>query len=291
MASALSTPSISIVNLKGGVGKTALSVNLAFALAEWHAKRVLLVDIDPQFNATQHLLQEQVIVDNLSGRTVKDILDPPNPSVHTGRTPKRKRPAADEYIQNVPVIGNGSIDLLPSLLDLSFVNRNPSGKEGRLEQFLHKIESKYDVILIDCPPTISVLSMAAFNSSKYYVVPVTPDYFAPIGIPLLEEEVDYYLENLHSETGTMIPLGIVFTIVDNRWHADWGSISRRVSAKTDIPIFNTHFSYSKYWRDCAFTHQPVYRGLPPTSTPASELRKFTIEFLEKLNMAEEGSGT
>jgi len=69
-------PTVSLVNLKGGVGKTALSVNLAFALAEWHDFSVLLVDIDPQFNATQHLLDENTIVTDLTGKTIKDILDP-----------------------------------------------------------------------------------------------------------------------------------------------------------------------------------------------------------------------
>ncbi len=285
MADCLSTPSISLVNLKGGVGKTALTVNLAYALAEWHDQAVLVVDIDPQFNATQHFLDEQIIVKELSGWTVKDILDPAPPTVHVGRPQKQKKPAPEEFIWEVPVEGGGSLSLVPSLLDLSFVSRNPSGKEGRLEQYLRKVDTDYDIILIDCPPTTSILTHAAFNASRYYVVPVTPDYFAPIGIPLIEEEVSYFLDNLHAETGEMQPLGIVFTIVDARWHAGWESVARRVKQSTQITPFETHFTNSKYWRDCASSHEPVYRR-HIKSPPAKQLKSFTDEFLDRLNNAE-----
>ena len=286
MANPFKTPSISFVNLKGGVGKTAVTVNLAFALAEWHQKKVLVVDIDPQFNATQHLLDEETIVENLSNsKTVKDILDPTPPAIQVAKKTKQIKIDPADFLWEIGVHGKGSIDLIPSLLDLSFVSRNPAQKEGRLEVFLRQIEGDYDVILIDCPPTISVLTMAAFNASRYFVVPVTPDYFAPIGIPLIEEEVAYYLDNMHAATGTMRPLGIIFTIVDARWHADWGSIAGRVKSQTEIDIFKTHFTNSKYWRDCASTHEPVYRD-KPNSHAASQLRKFADEFVLRLDDAE-----
>jgi chromosome partitioning protein len=282
---ALAIPSVSIVNLKGGVGKTALTVNLAFALAEWHGWSVLVVDIDPQFNTTQHLLHEKVIVNQLSGRTVKDILDPPPPVVSVGRPQKQKRAAPKSFIKEVAVKGPGHLALLPSLLDLSFVNRNPSGKEGRLELFLRTIADDYNIILIDCPPTTSVLTHAAFNASRYYLIPVTPDYFAPIGIPLIEEEVSYFRDNLHAPTGEMTPLGIVYTIVDRRWHADWRPVARRVQQATDIEPYATHFSTSKYWRDCAASHEPVYRK-HKGSVAEAQLRSFTEEFMERLDTAE-----
>jgi chromosome partitioning protein len=285
MNESLSVPSVSIVNLKGGVGKTALTVNLAFALAEWHDYRVLVVDIDPQFNATQHLLEEKVIIKELSGNTVKDILDPPPPLVQVGIPRKQKKRTPQSFIRDISVQGSGHLHLLPSLLDLSFVSRNPSGKEGRLEQFLRKVENDYDVILIDCPPTTSVLTHAAFNASRYYVVPVTPDYFAPIGIPLIEEEVSYYLENLHADTGEMQPLGLVFTIVDPRWHSNWEAVARRVKQATDIVPFATWFTNSKYWRDCAFAHVPVYRHAK-NSVAAGQLESFTVEFIDRLDNAE-----
>lgn len=286
MADALSTPVVSLVNLKGGVGKTALSVNLAYALAEWHQKDVLLVDIDPQFNATQHLLDEDVIVKGLRGRTVKDILDPAPPTISVGARRKKKggtKPG--RFLKKIDVEA-GSLHLLPSLLDLSFVNRNPTGKEGRLEKYLRKVEGDFDIILIDCPPTISVLTIAAFNASRYYVVPVTPDYFAPIGIPLIEEEVEHFLSNLHAESGEMQPLGIVYTIVDARWHANWTDVADRVALATEIEAFDTHFTHSKRWRDCAGHHHAVYDE-PSSTRQAKQLENFAEEFLERLQNAEE----
>ncbi len=285
---ALRTPSISFVNLKGGVGKTALAVNVAFALAEWYGRSVLLVDIDPQFNATQHLLDESIIVKGLKGKTIKDILDPPPPTmpVGTGKKKKKKapRPSPRRFLREIEV-ADGSLHLLPSLLDLSFVNRNPQAQHGRLEKYLHEIEDDFDIILIDCPPTISILTMAAFNASRYYVIPVTPDYFAPIGIPLMEEEVEYFLGNLHADTAEMQPLGIVFTIVDQRWHANWEDVANRVKGATEIEVFDTHFSHSKRWRDCAPKHRPVYEE-ERSGTQRRQLEQFMEEFMERLETAE-----
>jgi len=192
---------------------------------------------------------------------------------------------AHSYLQEVDV-DSGSLHVLPSLLDLSFVNRNPYGKEGRLEKFLKKVASDFDIILIDCPPTISVLTIAAFNASRYYVVPVTPDYFAPIGIPLIEEEVEHFKSNLHAESGEMKPLGLVYTIVDQRWHANWEDVANRVAMATEIEAFQTFFTNSKRWRDCAFRHQPVYKE-PGSSTQRRQLERFVEEFVERLEAAEE----
>ncbi len=289
MADQIQPPTVSLVNLKGGVGKTALSVNLAYALAEWHDMRVLLVDIDPQFNATQHLLDETVIVAGLEG-TIKDILDPPAPTigVGTGKKTKKKRSSANprRFLHEIGINGGGSLHLLPSLLDLSFVNRNPADKSGRLERYLQQVDDDFDIILIDCPPTISVLTMAAFNASRYYLIPVTPDYFAPIGIPLIEEEVEHFLGNLHADSAEMIPLGIAYTIVDKRWHANWEEVANRVASASDIPAFESHFTYSKRWRDCAANHQPVYRE-PSSGNQQRQLEHFVDEFLERLEEAED----
>lgn len=283
---ALSIPSVSFVNLKGGVGKTALTVNLAYALAEWHDYNVLVVDVDPQFNATQHLLDEKQIVAGFTGGTIKDILDPPAPVIQTGKPKKAAKHNPRDALVEVTVTGGGTLHLLPSLLDLSFVNRNPQGKEGRLEQFLTKVESDFDIILLDCPPTISILSHAAFNASRYYMVPVTPDYFAPIGIPLLEEEVDYFLSNLHAPTGTMVPLGLAYTLVDQREHVDWRSVANRIEKNTKIKPFSTHFPASKYWKDCAGEHKPVYK-MQNAVDAKQRLEDFTKEFLARLSAEEE----
>lgn len=281
----LKKPSVSFVNLKGGVGKTALTVNVAYALAEWHALKVLIVDVDPQFNATQHLLDEKQIVAGFAGGTIKTVLDPPDPIIHTGKPKKPSKQNPKDALVKIPINGKGSLHLLPSLLDLSFVNRNPQGKEGRLEQYLSRVEDDFDIILLDCPPTISILSYAAFNASRYYVIPVTPDYFAPIGIPLLEEEVDYYLSNLHAPTGAMIPLGLVYTQVDQRDHVDWQSITKNIERNTKIVPFQVYFPLSKYWKDCAPEHKPVYK-LQNSGDARQRLEAFVNDFRSRLDKAE-----
>lgn len=285
----LSCPSVSVVNLKGGVGKTAITVNLGFALAEYWGWHVLIVDIDPQFNATQHLLDEEVIVSSLRGSTIKDILDPTPPAIQAGRGGKAtKRPSPETFIRPVSDYpGGGRLDLVPSLLDLSFVTKNPFGKEAHLEKYLQKVAHKYDLILIDCPPTISVLTLAAFNASRYYIIPVTPDHFASVGIPLLEQEVAQYLnETNHSETGEMIPLGVVYTMVDRRGHSDSREIMAQVNRNTSVAPFDASLSDSKFWRTCARSHRPVYESL--SRRGKDEVLGFAEEFVQRIENEEEG---
>ena len=153
------TKKIALINMKGGVGKSTLAVNLAWELATypWN-KSVLLIDLDPQFNASQYTVgadRVQRILEN-GEPTVWDLFE--QFTVVPGRSPQSFD--IDDAIFNV-YGGNrrsGSIDLLPSRLELSQSLRNPSEKERLLKNAVGPIEQRYDVILIDCAPTESVLT-------------------------------------------------------------------------------------------------------------------------------------
>ena len=89
-----------------------------------------------------------------------------------------------------------SLDLIPSRLELSRALRNPTGKERRLAKGLARISSNYDLILIDCAPTESILTDAAYFASRYVVVPVKPEFMATVGLPLLARSVrEFRVEN------------------------------------------------------------------------------------------------
>jgi chromosome partitioning protein len=152
---------ISLVNMKGGVGKSTLAVNLAweYATAPWY-KDVLLVDLDPQFNATQYTIgqaeYEQKVLKQQSP-TVWDLFE------QRSRLPGRPRKPfkVEDAILEVYSFRQGSLALLPSRLELAFSLRNPSQKETLLARALADVEDDYDVIIIDCPPTESLLTYAA----------------------------------------------------------------------------------------------------------------------------------
>lgn len=207
---------ISILNMKGGVGKTTLSVNIGYILANFHSKKVLLIDIDPQFNATQYLVSQEDIVQHFENKlTVLDIIMPKKEeSVNLVKKKKRniKTPKLTDYIINISSNG-GSFDILPSTLNLIEIENSERGAEHRLKKFIGTYCKHYDIIIIDCPPTLGIHTYSAFLASSYYIIPIKPDYLSSIGLSLLEKALEKYrgLDNHKFKS-----LGIVFTIVDLR---------------------------------------------------------------------------
>jgi len=159
---------IAFANMKGGVGKTTLCVNLAFEMFTNSSKKVLIVDNDPQFNATSSLIDPKTYMKEILRKddqhTIYNIYEKP-PRVH-GVKPKKLKPTnffyQTWYKTNRPQI---SLDLIPSQIELYDTLRNPSQKEYLLDKFLDRHASHYDYIFIDCPPTPSVLTLSAFAAS------------------------------------------------------------------------------------------------------------------------------
>ena len=206
---------VSVVNMKGGVGKTTLAVNLADVLVEREDCRVLLIDIDPQFNATQCLISAEDYVDRrrAGGHTIVDIFDD-SPAAHVGivAPPKAQKAIALEEVQ--PWTVKPSVDLLAGNLELYRLEMAPGqGREQRLKRFtrLRQTLKKYDFVIIDTPPTPSHWMTAALLASKYYIVPVKPDPISRIGIDLLRTVVDRYTENYGH---TIECIGVVMTMVE-----------------------------------------------------------------------------
>ena len=91
---------------------------------------------------------------------------------------------------------NSTLDLIPSRLELSRTLKNPTGKERRLAKALAQVQNRYDLIIIDCAPTESILTDAAYFASRYAIVPIKPEYMATIGLPLLARSLrEFQLEN------------------------------------------------------------------------------------------------
>lgn len=208
---------ITVINMKGGVGKTTLSVNMSYILSKYHGKKTLLIDIDPQFNATQYLVDQKIILNHFrTKKTVYDILMPKKDE-EVSLTLKRKKETEErinlaDYTINIYKNGESKLDLIPSSLKLINFETSKRGVESLLKKFLKDNCTEYDYIVIDCPPTLSLLTLSAYLASEYYLIPIKPDYLSSLGLPLLDRGLKEY-EDLHSHKLNL--LGIVFTMVTN----------------------------------------------------------------------------
>lgn len=190
---------VSFVNMKGGVGKTTLAVNIADFLTSRHAKKVLLIDVDPQFNATQCLINGDDYVEYIKngGTTIKDVFNykkSASVSVVGGTIEREPVP----YSNIVPYKTSRGFDLIPSQLDLFRFEMAPGqGTENRLKNYLNHIKGtgEYDICIIDCPPTPSVWMTSALIASDFYLIPSKPDPISMTGLDLLEGIIKERKEN------------------------------------------------------------------------------------------------
>lgn len=184
---------ISFINLKGGVGKTTLLVATAEILAKEHDKKVLVIDLDPQTNATVLLIsQEEWKIANQNNRTLHQLfLDELE-----GSNAFNINKSIIRNVSNIGETGIKNLDLLPSSIDLIDICDEIAGlnQDHRLikvlKEQLNKIGNKYDYILVDCPPNLGAITMSGIYLSNYYIVPVISDTLSTYGLTQIINKID-----------------------------------------------------------------------------------------------------
>ena len=206
---------ISLINMKGGVGKTTLATNICDCLSRRENKKVLLVDIDPQFNATQCLFSGEDYMKYLKdeGDTILDLFsDAKTTSTSTVGGIKHATGKKAEDVEPYKFKENWYV--LPGNLNLHQVEMSPgSGKENRLKKFIKAVQKRYhfDFVIIDTPPTPSVWMVSALIASDYYLIPVKPDPLSYTGVSLLENIINSKRDDYDLDIEC---IGVVFTMVE-----------------------------------------------------------------------------
>ncbi|QIW57198.1 ParA family protein [Pseudolactococcus raffinolactis] len=244
---------ISVINMKGGVGKTTLTKELGYFMSDRKGKKILFIDLDPQSNLTQSFflhfglrhsedLNDQSSNTQITDASIQNLFD----------ASVIKDLSLDKIIQSFETTRGGSFDLIPGTLSTIFLERssNASNMEKSIYNFIdnHELRNVYDYIFIDCPPTYSVYTIAALLPSDFYFVPVEPGIYSVLGIQMLEKVVSSIKEPnaVFFKDKPLKNLGVVFTRYkeESGYLVDMIVESNKLN-EMGIYFFKEHFLNSK----------------------------------------------
>ncbi|KWF02635.1 ParA family protein [Burkholderia pseudomultivorans] len=230
---------VSMINWKGGVGKTTLTLHIAAGLANRHGKRVLLIDLDPQCNLSFLAIGASSYIAHAytnNEPTLKNVFDNyfERDDTNAGDVilEKQVRARAGKVYTRVGIILSHQ-EL--TLLDMKLAREKRVGRDHRedtrfeieklsvIKNIISSVADNYDYVLLDCPPNVNLVTQNAFFASDYYVVPAIPDFLSTVGISLIRKYMDQFNADYSSMWsyaglfGNYVDTkfgGIVFNMVD-----------------------------------------------------------------------------
>lgn len=249
---------LAMVNQKGGVGKTTSTINLGAALAEL-GRRVLLVDFDPQGALSVGLGLNPLELD----RTIYNLL------MERGCT------VGDVLVKT----GVDGLDLLPSNIDLSAAEVQLVGEVAReqtLTRVLRPVLDDYDVVLIDCQPSLGLLTVNALTAAQGVIIPLECEFFALRGVALLVETIQKVQERLNPDLEIE---GLLATMYDARTLHSREVVARLVEAFGER-VYHTVINRTVRFPETTVVGEPI-TSYAPGSTGAAAYRRLAREVLSR----------
>ena len=253
---------IAMCNQKGGVGKTTTTINLAAALAEY-GRRVLIVDFDPQGAASVGLGVAAHDMDlTIYNLLMSSKIDPHDAVVKTG------------------VEG---LDLIPANIDLSAAEVqlvNEVAREQALARALRPLSDEYDLIIIDCQPSLGLLTINALTAAHGVVIPLETEFFALRGVALLIDTIDKVVDRLNPKLKVD---GILATMVDTRTlHAR--EVLERLHEAFGDTVFKTRIARTIKFPDASVATEPI-TSYAPKHAGAEAYRQLAREMIVRGDVA------
>ena len=249
---------IAMCNQKGGVGKTTTTINLGAALAEY-GRRVLIVDFDPQGAASVGLGINALDME----QTIYTLLMNPKADVRA----------------TVCHTATQNLDIIPANIDLSAAEVqlvNEVARESALARVLRHVEADYDVILIDCQPSLGLLAVNALTAAHGVIVPVEAEFFALRGVALLVETIETVRDRINPRLKID---GIVATMVDSRTLHSREVLQRLQEAFGDL-VFDTRIGRTIKFPDASVAPEPI-TSYAPNHAGAHAYRRLAREVIAR----------
>jgi len=260
------TQIISVINQKGGVGKTTTVINLATALS-MNNKKVLVIDLDPQGNATTGF----GISNNDDTKTIYDVL---NGNANFENTIK------DTKIDNLQLVSS-NVDLSGLEVETANESRKAFLLKDKIENFINSTKNDFSYIFIDCPPSLSLLTIMSLVVAKSLIVPLQAEFFALEGLSQLMQTIDRVKNKLNP---TLVIRGVLLTMFDKR-----NKLSAQVEADAR-EFFKDKVYQTVIPRNVRLSEAPSH-GVPiliydKLCAGSKSYSNFTDEFLKQENIME-----
>ncbi len=291
----MSTPVLMFMNMKGGVGKTTLAIEIGWALAHNYDKDVLLIDYDAQANASFALLGQSAYFQHINdGQSMSNCLMPdvkPNDPFSVVGTSTQVAVDVSSYgirVRNWYYPADlskkaGSFSIIPGNLEMMrlALNSLPPESEsrifGRWESLIRSAKDAYDCVVVDCHPAGSFFTRSALLKSDAVVIPVTTDGFAATGLNLMRNFIEQW-----EPAGGASAFSIVFNNVNNSWDYGVEATIRNNQRFADYCL-DTNFNYSNLFRNLAARRKvAIEQPVANKYKIGAMLRKVTDELVAKL---------
>ncbi|NJN49301.1 MAG: ParA family protein [Alkalinema sp. RL_2_19] len=290
---------IATTNMKGGVGKTTMTVNLAASLAKAHNKRVLIVDLDTQISATLSLMPPgefaKLRADKRSLRYLIHRAIISDPDLFN-----QSRDTIRNYMCNVPGLSllPGDIDLYDEYLVSEMLHRRAiqekdmnfqavwNGFEKNLiRSILKTVDAEYDIIILDCAPGYNLITRSALLASDFYLIPAKPEPLSLIGIQLLERRISRLREAHKADPSVKVEmLGIVFSLSGNLLTGRYyNQVMKRLNDDfSDTKLFDTRIPQDVNVSKAVDSFTPAVLSNPKCAG-SKAFMQLSNEFMQKLN--------